>query len=492
MSATYIRNNNNNLMRLLTVLFVVIGCGNLNAQIDSGSFATKVDFSTGTGTQQSQGIAVADFDGDGKTDIATASVQNSVVAVFKNQATSGLINSSSLSSPSTFSVGQGPVFVITGDVDGDGKMDLVTGNYGGSNISILRNTSTSGTISFAAVVNYPIASNSSEVAFADFDADGKKDIVSCNYMTNSVSIHRNLSTSGSISLATRQEFSASNGTPSLAREISVDDIDGDGKKDMVVLYYNGYLGIFRNTSTLGSISFASAVHMAGINLNAGIATGDIDMDGKPDIAVSSYNTGVELVYRNTSTVGGISFEPYISLTIGSGTSPHLNKILDLDADNKPEIIVGNRGTNTISIFRNNSTTGTIIDSSFSPIINFITGTTPLGLDFADIDGDGKREMICANSGGNSISVFKNQIVSTSTGISEQQLYGNVVALEIYPNPASTQIIVKGLQLNTAILTDLTGKSFRTIPSDGTYDISSLKPGVYFISSKDGAVKFVKE
>ncbi len=80
----------------------------------------------------------------------------------------------------------------------------------------------------------------------------------------------------------------------------------------------------------------------------------------------------------------------------------------------------------------------------------------------------------------------------NTGISEQQLYRNAFALKIYPNPASTQISVKGLLVNPASLTDITGKFLMHIPSDGTYDISSLKPGLYFISTKDGAVKFVKE
>lgn len=80
----------------------------------------------------------------------------------------------------------------------------------------------------------------------------------------------------------------------------------------------------------------------------------------------------------------------------------------------------------------------------------------------------------------------------NTGISEQQLYRKAFALKIYPNPASTQISVKGLLVNPAVLTDITGKYLMHIPSDGIYDISFFKPGLYFISSKDGTVKFIKE
>lgn len=417
MQGTYVRKKFICLfMRYLIGLFLFILAFGLNAQINTGSFATKVDFSTGSGTQLSSGIAVADFDGDGKTDIATSNAQNNVVAVFKNQAVNGIINAGSLSPLVTFSVGQTPLYLTSGDIDGDGKMDLASGNYGGNNISILRNTSTVGTINFATAVNYTVGPNSGQIVFEDFDGDGKKDIVNTNFGANTISVHRNLSTSGSVSLATRQDFSASNGLATAAKELSIDDIDGDGKKDIIVLYYNGYVGIFRNTSTLGSIAFAAAFHLTGINLNAGISSGDIDMDGKPDIAVSSNNTGVELVYRNTSSSGVVSFSPFISLNIGTGTSPHLNKIMDIDADNKPEIIVCNRAANTISIFRNFSTPGTIGVNSFSPAINFVSGNSPLGLDFADIDGDGKQEMICTNYAGNSISVLKNQIVPSTSGL----------------------------------------------------------------------------
>lgn len=417
MQLTYIREKFIYLfMRYLIGLFLLVFTFGLNAQINTGSFATKVDFNTGSGTQLSSGLAVADFDGDGKTDIATSNAQNNVVAVFKNQAVNGIINAGSLSALVTFSVGQTPLYLTSGDIDGDGKMDLASGNYGGNNISILRNTSTVGTINFATAVNYTVGPNSGQIVFEDFDGDGKKDIVNTNFGANTISVHRNLSTSGSVSLATRQDFSASNGLATAAKELSIDDIDGDGKKDVIVLYYNGYVGIFRNTSTLGSIAFATAFHLTGINLNAGISSGDIDMDGKPDIAVSSNNTGVELVYRNTSSSGVVSFSPYISLNIGTGTSPHLNKIMDLDADNKSEIIVCNRSTNTISIFRNFSTPGTIGVNSFSPAINFVSGNSPLGLDFTDIDGDGKQEMICTNYAGNSISVLKNQIVPIPSGL----------------------------------------------------------------------------
>ncbi len=419
MLATYIRSKFIYLfMRYLIGLFLLAFTFGLRAQINTGSFATKVDFSTGSGTQANQGIAVADFDGDGKTDIATASSQNSLVSVFRNQAVTGVINNSSLSSPLTYIVGQGPVFLITGDVDGDGKKDLITGNYTGSNISILRNTGSVGSINFASAINYTVGSNCVEVIFEDFDGDGIKDIANCNFGVNYVSVHRNISTLGNVSLATRQNFSASNGVANSTREISTSDIDGDGKKDMIVLYYNGYVGIFRNTSTLGTISFDTPIHLAAHTLNAGIATGDFDMDGKPDIAVSSSNSGngVELIYKNTSTTGIISFTAFVSLNVGTNTSPHIIKIKDLDADNKPELIVCNKTSNTISIFKNYSTPGMISTNTFLPAVNFTSGTSPFGLDFADIDGDGKQEMISANSSGNSISVFKNQIVPSTSGL----------------------------------------------------------------------------
>lgn len=393
------------------------------AQINSTSFASKVDYITSAGSPGPNGISTADFDGDGKIDIATANQSISTLSVFRNTSSSTVINASTLGSPVSLITGTTPTFIQAEDIDGDGKPDIVTGNYGSNTMSVFKNNSTSGLLSFATKVDYPTGGNSGPCAFADIDGDGLKDMVHANFATNFFSVYRNQSVPGTISFVnTRLDF-PSGTVASATREIVATDLNGDAKPDVAVLYYNGYLGLFRNTSTVGNVSFATGVMVTGVNLNAGLAVGDLDMDGKPDLAVSSYNTGVELVYKNTSTTSALSCNPYVSLSIGAGSQPHMNTIADIDEDGKPEIIVGNRGVSTISVFKNYANTGTIASSAFTRI-DFASGTTPLGVALGDINGDNKRDLIVANNGTNTISIFKNQITPSNGLVAYYPFNGN--------------------------------------------------------------------
>jgi hypothetical protein len=160
--------------------------------------------------------------------------------------------------------GSDPHRVAAGDLDGDGKPDLVISRYGSSAITIFRNVGSPGAISggsFAAGVDYAVSSPPSIVRLADLDGDGLLDvIVQQPNTTELIGVFRNTSTAGSISLATRIDFA----TPS-PRAFAVKDLDGDGKLDLAVASGNGSISLWRNTSTQGEItsgSFASAISIS--------------------------------------------------------------------------------------------------------------------------------------------------------------------------------------------------------------------------------------
>ena len=168
----------------------------------------------------------------------------------------------------------------------------------------------------------------------------------------------------------------------------------------------------RNTSSPGNISFEYPVQFNTVPGSVFSSVGDIDQDGKPDLVVACNNDfgdGYVSVLRNTSDPGTIhpgSFEPAINLHAGYG-GIWFAGVSDLDGDRRPEVIASNGGGATISIFRNVSVTGTITVESFDPKIELVTGAYPAIIAISDLDGDLKPDLAVGNAAGNSISLFKN-------------------------------------------------------------------------------------
>ncbi|MBS7229520.1 VCBS repeat-containing protein [Flavobacterium psychroterrae] len=128
-----------------------------------------------------------------------------------------------------------------------------------------------------------------------------------------------------------------------AFSVAVKDFDGDGKTDIAVGNYNASaISILRNTSVNGSItasSFAAKVDFP-VAYPRGIATGDFDGDGKPDLAATSSTYNSIVIFRNTSTtIGNINFLDKLSVTTGTG--PLGLVVGDIDYDGKPDVVVAN-------------------------------------------------------------------------------------------------------------------------------------------------------
>jgi 6-phosphogluconolactonase (cycloisomerase 2 family) len=249
----------------------------------------------------------------------------------------------------------------------------------------------------AAKVDFTTNYSPIEVAIGDLDGDGKPDLVVANRNSNNVAVHRNTSTSGLIaagSFAKKVGFTTGNQPTSVA----IGDLDGDGKPDLAVANNSSNsVSVYRNTSTSGSIVFATKVDFATGNAPSSVAIGDLDGDGKPDLAVANSSSNTVSVYRNTSTSGSIvagSFAAKFDFT--TGTQPISVAIGDLDGNGKPDLAVANFGSASVSVFRNTSTSGSIVAGSFAAKVDFATGTNPYSVAIGDLDGDGKPYSAAAN------------------------------------------------------------------------------------------------
>ncbi len=424
--------NGRSVSLLLVFLVIVVGWLPVNAAIDPSSFANRVDFATEAGPL---GVAVGDIDGDGKLDLATANNgvgadnTGNTISVLRNTSSPGAI---SFADKTNMIVGAGPWGIAIGDIDGDGKLDLAVTNNQADSISVLRNTSSPGTISFASNVDFSTGSCPVGIAIGDIDGDGKPDIAVSNYgdgLGNTVSIFRNTSTPGTISFADRVDFTTGSGP----RSPAIVDVDGDGKPDVVIANYGAGKGmtisVLRNTSSPGTISFADKVDFATGTGPLSLVLGDIDGDGKQDVAVADEGSGANAVsvLRNTSSPGTISFAGRIDFPAGTGPAGIM--LGNLDPDTKPDLAVTNLNGTTVSVLRNVSSPGTI---SYAARVGFPTGAGPYGVGGGDFDGDGRLDLAVSAIGDDLVSVLRNTSSAKSTasfqGLSSPTItYGTVSA-----------------------------------------------------------------
>ena len=382
------------------------------------SIAPKVDFATGN---LPYATALGDFDGDGKLDMAVTNYGSTTVSVYRNISTTGTVASSSFATKVDFATVERPAGISIGDLDGDGKLDMAITDDASNKVSVYRNTSTSGSVSFATKVDFEAGGGTTGILLGDLDGDGKLDIFVTNWGSNRMSVYRNTSEVGSLTTAS---FASSVvfGNGNSPYRVSLGDLDGDGKLDMAITdNAANKVSVFRNISTSGSIttsSFATKVDFVTGSSPKGITLGDLDGDGKLDIAVTNSSSSTISVFRNTSTSGSLttsSFEAKVDFT--TLTNPLGISLGDLDGDGKLDIAVANNGSAKMSVYKNTSTSGSLTTSSFASKVDFATGTTPQEILLGDIDGNGKLDIAVANFNSNTVSVLRNIGIPPPTIIS---------------------------------------------------------------------------
>lgn len=370
----------------------------------ANSFAPFEEFPTNS--TGSFGVAPGDLDGDGKADIIVNNLLSGNLSVSGNTSVSGSISFSAATVYSVIGNGQYPANSMA-DLDGDGKLDFAVANQQVSSISVFRNISTSGNIKLSSKIDFSTGTAPADLAFGDIDGDGKTDMVTADIDVNKFSVLLNTGSPGNISFANKVDFS----TSANPRSLAIRDVDGDRKSDIVIINIFGTntLSVFRNTSTVGAISFAAKVDFPSFGNDAYIFAGDLDGDTKPDIVAADLNSSAISVFRNTSTTGNISFDPYINYTTAPG--PYFVSIGDLDGDGKPDVAVAHNTGTIMSVLKNNSTTGTI--SLGAPVTYKVSSTSvvPQSLTICDLDNDGKPDIAVTGVNAGTFSVLRNQINS---------------------------------------------------------------------------------
>jgi len=400
----------------------------VNSYFIPGGINLKPEIEISTGGAGPYTAAIGDLDGDGKPDLVANNSGSSSISVFRNISTPGSLSATSFASPVSYAVAGAALNVKLADVDGDGLLDVVVTNVNVSKISVFKNTSTPGSISFNPRVDYYVSIFSggtylgggpAVLGIADFDGDGRPDIAitmtaSTGPFANTVAVLRNVGTYGVIDAGTFSSTPQTFPTGGVPEGMAIADINGDGKPDMITADTQSYqVTVLINTSTSGSISFADSVNLPTGALPIDVQAGDIDGDGRPDIVVSNNIAATISVFRNNYTSGTVaasSFDTRVDFT--TTLHPTALALADLDGDGKMDVVVTNPsafGTifNVVTVFRNSATSGSITSASLTSSGTYQTGLYPFGVNVDDLDGDGYPDIVTGNYIGGTISIIRN-------------------------------------------------------------------------------------
>ena len=389
------------------------------SNITTSSFAPSFNLPGANGPQS---MVIADLDGDGKPDIAFVNGYSHLISIYRNISTNGaVLGAGSFAprldlSPATNGVTGDSYRLRAVDLDGDGKLDLIVCDVDSDHISIFHNISAPGSLttnSFEAPFTLSASYDTRFATAADLDGDGRVDIVALNYGAKTISIYKNIGTTGTLntnSFAPPVILAAPGGP----YEATIADLDGDGKPDLAVANTdNNTISIYQSqvvAGTLNTNSFAPRVDFPGGANPATIAAVDLDGDGRLDLVVGSVQSDNVNVYRNLSSGGLLTTNSFAAeVDFGTPGWMHTVSVADFNGDGKPDLgVVGELGS-YMAIFQNTSTPGSFTGSSFAPRVDFGTGWNAWGIAAGDLDGDGRPDIVFGNYYDNTVQIYQNQV-----------------------------------------------------------------------------------
>lgn len=351
--------------------------------------AVLVLLGTGTGTLQTAQISnlsdtpglvanVADFNRDGKPDLAiTQQNNNQVSLLLNNTLPTAYPDGRSFSSAKAIANGHGNMAdsIATGDFNKDGRLDIAVSYLEDNVVSVLTNNGAGG---FNTAVPYAVGQQPYDVVAGDLNGDGYPDLVAVNTSLNSPT--------GTVSvlLNNRNGTFAAAATYTVGRlpyQVAISDVNGDGYPDLAVTNYGANTVSILYGSKTGTFTTGPTL-TTGTN-PYGVAIGNFSgKSGYGDVAVTCYNTSQLYVFPNQGN--GTFGSPFITSTDSNPTSLVVG---DFNRDGKLDIVTGNSTANDISFFAGNGSGGFAAGVT-SPSLNF-----PDSIAAGDVNGDGILDIV---------------------------------------------------------------------------------------------------
>lgn len=303
-------------------------------------------------------------------------------------------------SKQSLATGANPVGLVSADFNGDGKPDLASVDAGSDRVSV-RLQQTGGT--FAAAAPYAVNSQPTGIAVGQFNNDAYPDIAVVHYSFSQSKvvflINNGNGTFARAVAATELPIAA--GHPTVAAR----DFDGDADDDLAVTLDGIADTVFILKNSNAAAPSFTQVQAIGVGTGAplSIAVGDLTADGKPELLLGHFFGNSVQVLQNTSTAGNPSFAPLAAVTTNIGDGPSSLAIVpDLNADGFKDAVVATIGTNAaVKILLGNGAGLLTAQATAIP-----AGNGPRSIAAADVDGDGDLDFVVGNAASNDVVVLR--------------------------------------------------------------------------------------
>ena len=440
-------------------------------------------------------VCSCDLNNDSKPDLIGTKYENTAtdLIVLQNQSVPGNLSFTKFDKATLPVLGiNAPTgHVACGDLNGDGKPELVASRSGttANSIFVFGNTGNPA-INFASPVELLLDAGhfARQVSINDLNSDGKPEIIVANSFNNVLYIFLNQSSGGTLSINPSPLKITLDGAPnSLALEVQ--DFDGDQKPDIAFTQNQGpNLYIIKNQSSgIPSFSKPTAITLAGSfnDLNSA----DFNKDGKLDIVMTSPFTNQVVVLINQSTSTAYSFGAPIILSSSNG--PYGVDVSDIDGDGFSDIIVGARTVAAIDVFLHNR--------SASPGFSKVTVNTSKPNWFVkagDLDGDAKPDIAFTSfnalTSSYSIEILRNRNCHLPKILNEAPLNicaGQTIRLNAIPAPNVTFEWKNGatsIKNSADPFVDITTAGTYTVTATGESGLCSVASASIVVSSGTGS------
>ena len=354
------------------------------------------------------GTAIGDVDGDGNLDLVVGvGGIGDVVTVYYNSANTIDISKWNAQSANTV---QDASAVAIADVDGDGNKDIIVGIAGnGQKITVYQNPGNNKNIAQWAAFDRGLLGPITTFAVDDIDGDGKPDVVVGIMLANGGVLAGNKIISGYYNNGTADvsqwaEYDLA--VADVPAGIAIADVDNDGSNDIVLGITQGgdNIYIYQNNQNLDITQWPATNVQTPGDANA-VAVGDIDGDGKKDIVagLGMMNGPLVSFYKNP---GNLNIGQWAVQSTATSDDIYSIAISDLNNDGKKDIIAGlsiRQAGQKISLYENNGNNNIAAWS----VTSAPTKGGVMSLSVGDVDKDGDKDAVAGLIQGDRVSLYEN-------------------------------------------------------------------------------------